>query len=222
MSLPGKRGHPLLERLLGVGAVRQAFAATQTRLQRQREWLVELEHRLDWPEDFQPSPKTADQVRHKVQTYLDQLATEATDETDQEVAQHIGQTFRNRWWGLFTCYQVAGLPRTNNELEIFMRHLKTNQRRITGRKAVHDFILRYGRCAAFVDGAENREQLQTRLDQVPYDAFVKERAALQEVEAGFQLQHRFQHHREKLLNRLEQRWEEAINASDPGDDNPNL
>jgi hypothetical protein len=186
------------------------------------EWLGELEKRLDWPEDFHPSAHTAEQVRQDVQDYLDQLDTLDLDETDRQVAQHIQQTFRNRWWGLFTCYQVADLPRTNNDLETFMGHLKTRQRRITGRKAAHDFVLRYGPYAAFVDEDESHRQLLTRLQQGPEEAFVKERAALQVVEARLQWQHRFHYHREALLRQLEQRWEEALKASNPGDSSRDL
>jgi hypothetical protein len=150
-----------------------------------------------------------------VKVYLGELEQQKMDEEDRAVAQHLIQTFRNRWWGLFACYQVAGLPRTNNDLETFLRRLKTNQRRITGRKAVHDFILRYGKYAAFVDFTESQEQLLARLGQVPDEAFVKERAALRAAEARLQLQHRFQHHREPLFCELERRWEVAVSAHRP-------
>jgi len=85
---------------------------------------------------------------------LDQVAT-GTDEEDQRVAAHINKTFRERWWGLFKCYDVEGLPRTNNELERYMRRIKSGHRRILGRKNVHAFILRYGRYAACVDYQES-------------------------------------------------------------------
>jgi hypothetical protein len=181
-----------------------------------------LEHLLDLPEPFSPSLETANQVCQAVEAYLDQLGRLAVDEDDQAIAQHIIQTFHNRWWGLFTCYQVPGLPRTNNELETFLRHLKTGQRRITGRKAVHDFILRYGRYAAFVDYAESQEQLYDRLCRVSDDAFLKERAALHTAEARLKLQRRFQHDRETLLCELEQRWAAAILSSSPANDSRNL
>jgi hypothetical protein len=207
-----KGGHPLLQGLLGVVAVHRPFADIYTRLKRQRGWLVDLEHLLALPDSFQPSTELADRVRRDVKTYLDELERQDLDEEDRSVAQHLIQTFRNRWWGLFACYQVEGLPRTNNDLETFLRHLKTNQRRITGRKAVHDFILRYGKYAAFVDLAESQEQLLARLCQVSDEAFVKEREALRATEARLQLQHRFQHDRETLFRELERRWEEAVNA----------
>jgi hypothetical protein len=68
----------------------------------------------------------------------------AHDAEDQGVADHINQIFRSFWWGLFTCYNVEGLPRTNNELERFIRPSKMRHRRVSGRKNVHDFTIRYG------------------------------------------------------------------------------
>jgi hypothetical protein len=184
--------------------------------------LITLEERLALPEPFQPSPETAAQVRQAVQAYLDELKQMNLDEADQAVVEHIIQTFCHRWWGLFACYQVVGLPRTNNDLETFLRRLKTGQRRITGRKAVHDFILRYGRYAAFVDWTESQEELLMRLRQVKDDAFVKERAALQMIESRLRLQHRFQHDREALLRELEERWKEAIRAAESAGSSENL
>jgi hypothetical protein len=220
--MPEKRGHSLLEALLGVVAVRKTFAEAYARLKRQLGWLVTLDQLLTLPDPFHPSPALAEEVRRKVQAYLDELNRMNLDETDRTVVQHIIHTFHNRWWGLFACYEVEGLPRTNNDLEIFLRHLKTGQRRITGRKAVNDFILRYGSYAAFVDLAESHEQLFARLCQVSDDAFLKERAALRLVEARLKLQCRFHHDRDNLLSELEQRWGEAIMASHPADGSQNL
>ena len=95
--MQGKREHLLLERLLEIVSVRQAFADTQARLKRQLGWLIDLEHLLDLPEPFSPSLETANQVCQAVKAYLDQLGRLAVDEDDQAIAQHIIQTFHNRW-----------------------------------------------------------------------------------------------------------------------------
>jgi len=131
------------------------------------------------------------------------------DDFDQEVACHINQTFRSRWWGLFICYQVEGLPRTNNELETFLRRLKTGQRRVTGRKKVHDFIVRYGRYAAFCDPQESHESLLTRLSQVSHDEFLRERADLAAMQERTAKRHRFRHRQRVFLQELEARWADA-------------
>ena len=61
---------------------------------------------------------------------------------------------------------MKGLPRTDNELERFIRQIKMRQRRGSGRKNVHDFVVRYGAYAALIDPAENLDELLSRLDEV--------------------------------------------------------
>lgn len=108
--------------------------------------MIDLEHLLD--PDRSPA-KTSAGVAQAVEAYLVDLTTHrAADPEDQSVADHINRIFRSFWWGLFASYDVAGLPRTNNELERFIRHIKMGQRRVSGRKNVQDFIIRYGAYAA--------------------------------------------------------------------------
>ena len=45
----------------------------------------------------------------------------------------------------------ARLPRTNNDLERFIRAIKTRYRRISGRKNWNAYLLRYGRRTAFYE-----------------------------------------------------------------------
>ena len=48
--------------------------------------------------------------------------------------QHFLKVTRSYWPGLFHCYDIAGLPRTNNDLEhVFGTH-RYHERRTTGRK----------------------------------------------------------------------------------------
>ena len=41
---------------------------------------------------------------------------------------------RSYWTGLFRCYEVSGLPRTNNDLEQCFGSVRYHERRATGRK----------------------------------------------------------------------------------------
>jgi hypothetical protein len=41
---------------------------------------------------------------------------------------------RSYWRGLFRCYEVEGLPRTNNDLEQFFGSYRYHERRCSGRK----------------------------------------------------------------------------------------
>ena len=146
-----------------------------------------------------------------VDRYLVDLTTCRThDAEDQKVADHINQIFRNFWWGLFTCYDVQGLPRTNNELERFIRQIKMGYRRVSGRKNVHDFIIRYGAYAALIDPNESLDELLARMDDVDQEEFLKERKRLNLTLLDEMKIHRFRYHRADYLAELEARWEAAV------------
>lgn len=203
----------LLRRLIKVVACRLPFAEQVTQLRQQRQWLIDLEHLLDPAQQPDLPLATSQRVAQAVDRYLVELQgqVEATaNEKDQQVVAHINDTFRHRWWGLFKCYEVEGLPRTNNELERYMRRIKTGQRRISGHKKVHDLLIRYGRYAAFVDYQENVDELLARLRQVSHDDFLRERRSLDAALLREQKRHRFRHHQADYLKELEERWAEAV------------
>ncbi len=51
-----------------------------------------------------------------------------------EAFARFGKVTRSYWPGLFRCYDVDGLPRTNNELEQFFGSYRYHERRCSGRK----------------------------------------------------------------------------------------
>jgi hypothetical protein len=203
----------LLRRLIKIADCRLPFADQVARLRQQRQWLIDLEHLLDPSEQPDQPLLTSQSVAQAIDPYLTELLAEVatdTDEENQRVAVHINETFRNRWWGLFTCYDVEELPRTNNDLERYMRRIKTGHRRVTGRKNVHDFIIRYGRYAACVDYRESIDNLLARLRQVSHEDFLRERQALDTALLREQKRHRFRHHQPVYLHELEERWATAV------------
>ena len=206
----------LLRRLIKIVDCRLPFADQVAQLRRQRQWLIDLEHLLDSPKQpGQPAP-TSQSVAQAVDRYLTDLLAQVaagSDEEDQQVAAHIDQTFRNRWWGLFICYDVEGLPRTNNDLETYLRRIKSGQRRVTGRKNVHNFIIRYGPYVACVDYRESADELLARLQQVSHDDFLRERRALDTALLREQKRHRFRHHKADYLRALEARWTAAVDQA---------
>lgn len=187
---------------------RLPYSAQAERCQRQRQWLIDLEHLLDPERD---PPKTSVSVTQAVDRYLvDLISCNTHDAEDQQVAEHIQQIFRSFWWGLFTCYDVEGLPRTNNELERFIRQIRMGYRRVSGRKNVHDFVIRYGAYAALIDPSESLDELLARMDQVDQEEFLKERKRLNLTLLEEAQIHRFRYHREVYLAELEARWEAAV------------
>ncbi len=183
-------------------------------MQRQRQWLIDLQRLL------KPSPQkpgihpTGPEIKTGVDRYLLELNQRTDlDETDQVMAQHIITTFRNRWWGLFVCYDVPGLPPTNNDLESFFGRLKTNQRRITGQKSVNSFVLRYGAYVALVDRSESKSDLLARLRQVDRAAYQQERQHLHRILAEPRDYHRFCHNLDTMVQELEVEWQAAVEAA---------
>lgn len=160
--------------------------------------------------------RTVREVKHAVTEFLERLAREAEKQPHHAaVIAHITKTVRHRWWGLFTCYRIANVPSSNNDLETFFRDLKHHQRRITGRTSVREFILRYGPFAGFIDYAESFDDLLARLRQVRNEDFVNARQALRKVETRLKKLHRFRHHPDEYYRDLETRWEMAISESRP-------
>lgn len=51
-----------------------------------------------------------------------------------EAVDHFVKVSRSYWPGLFGCYDTAGLPRTNNDLERAFGSHRYHERRATGRK----------------------------------------------------------------------------------------
>jgi len=52
----------------------------------------------------------------------------------QEAFAHFRKVTRSYWPGLFRCYDVVELPRTNNDLEQFFGSYRYHERRASGRK----------------------------------------------------------------------------------------
>jgi len=153
-------------------------------------------------------------VKRTVTEFLERLTLEAQERPDEaKVIAHIIKAVRHRWWGLFICYRVPNVPSSNNDLETFFKELKHHQRRITGRKSVREFMLRYGPFAAFIDYAESFDDLLQRLQRIKCEDWVQARQALQKVDTRLKKLYRFRHHPDEYYRDLETRWEKAISAN---------
>jgi hypothetical protein len=192
--------------LIKIANLHQRYAEQTARLKEQRSWLIDLQRILE-TEPEPSSREIEDQTNHYL---LDLSQRDDLNEADQSIAQHVISTFRNRWWGLFVCYDTPGLPATNNDLESFFGRLKTNQRRITGRKNVNNFVLRYGAYAAFVDLSETKADLLNRLRQVDRTVYQQERQQMQLILDERRDYYRFRHKLDIVVKELENEWQIAV------------
>jgi len=189
----------------------QGFAARYQQLKRQRDWLVELERRLDPPEIEGQLRPTCQQVKRQVKEFLAQLEQHAQGcPRDARVVARICAAFRQRWARLFKCYAWPERYRTNNDLETFFGRLRTRQRQIQGRKSVHEFVIRYGEWAVFIDPTESYEQVLHRCRQFDQAQFDQEQARFLKTQQRLQVLYRFRHRPRHCLKQLEQQWAEVV------------
>jgi hypothetical protein len=66
---------------------------------------------------------------------------------------HFQKVTASYWDGLFACYQVNELPRTNNDLEQFFGTARHVERRVTGRKRASPMLVVRGSVRVITAGA---------------------------------------------------------------------
>lgn len=71
-------------------------------------------------------------------------------------AAHFVRVSRSFWPGLFWCYEVADLPRTNNDLEQFFGSHRYHERRASGRKKASPCLVLRGQVRLLAAAATRR------------------------------------------------------------------
>lgn len=78
--------------------------------------------------------QSGSEVRRRVEELLAEIADDqATVGTLQPAVAHFLKVTASYWPGLFHCYDIPGLPRTNNDLEQYFGSARYHQRRASGR-----------------------------------------------------------------------------------------
>ena len=119
---------------------------------------------------------TAEKVEAGMLVYFDNLIdlfTHSRLRVDRAAFENILRYTAGYWGGLFHHYDCKDIPRTNNELEVYIRSLKTSYRKTTGRSSCQEYILRYGAYVCLLDSLASQEGMLFRLRQVDYGAFRK-------------------------------------------------
>jgi len=117
---------------------------------------------------------------------------------------HFLKVTRSYWPGLFRCYEVGGLPRTNNELEQFFGSYRYHERRCSGRKVACPGTVVRG-SVRVVAAAATRLRPVAAADLVPSDlrAWRDLRGSLERRQAVRTLGRRFRRDPEVYLRSLE-------------------
>ena len=131
----------------------------------------------------------APEIQCRLQALLDVMARDR--EKAGALAPAIGRFLkvsRSYWPGLFHCYSVEGVPRTNNDLEQFFGSCRHHERRATGRKGASPGLVLRGP-VRLVAGAATRQRRRSGAELQPRDlaAWKQQR---QQLEARRQVRRR--------------------------------
>ena len=206
-----------LARLKTIVAERAAWASQLAQVTRMHGWVLEVEHILDESLAQEGEVVSNATVGSRLDGWREQMAPQLTDgtlsELEQECLTQFLQQLSNLRSHLVQCYDRKDFPRTNNEMERSIRGLKTQYRRISGRKNWNAYLLRYGRCVAYAawweQDAAHRQQLEQcvgRLDRAHWRKLRRETTAAQSEQLK---RFRFRHKRQAYLSSLEERWAAA-------------
>ena len=129
-------------------------------VRRMHGWVVEAEGLLSgsWAGEGEKVTNAGVALRFDawVATLKEDMNGQQLTETEQRCLRHFLHVTASLRAQLIVCYDVAGLPRTNNDMEGFIRAIKTRYRRVSGRKNWNRYLLRYGRRVAYYEAQVRR------------------------------------------------------------------
>ena len=139
-----------LTRLRTIVTERAAWASQLAQVKSMHSWVLEVEAILDgsWA---QPGEVVSNATMgSRLDGWREQMARRLTEgtlsELEHECLTEFLQVLSNLRPHLVQCYDREDFPRTNNDMERSIRGLKTQYRRISGRKNWNTYLLR---CVAY-------------------------------------------------------------------------
>ena len=198
--------YEVLERTLP--QYRSPFAEVETA----RAWVADIADILDvpFPTDDEPG-LGGDEVARRMAHHLGSLAD--LDDLSPWLMKfrHDLLARSERYWsGLFHCYNIVGLPATNNEHESLYGQVKRQLRRQLGVSDLREPLLRRGAWTVLQIDVSSPAELQARLEQVRWEEYAAERARYERRQAQFRRRYRWRHHRDAVLQQRVADWAEAV------------
>ena len=142
-----------------------------------------------------------------------QMQNPALPAPERQCLEHFVHVSRNMRSHLIQCYDRDDLPRTNNDLEGFIRLIKARYRRISGRKNWNRYLLRYGRRVAYYEAGVRMtgeaSAMNAGVGRVAHDRWRMARAEQRLCQQEQLKQYRVRHRRRQFLAGLEARWAET-------------
>jgi hypothetical protein len=119
---------------------------------------------------------------------------------------HLDTVSRSYWPGLFHCYDVPGLPRTNNALESRFRETRRRLLQTTGQKGLSQRTLQRQGAWELLPRPPTEAQLLDAVCQTPPEDLAQERQRFAEHRQRFRMQRRSLRQTHAQFHHLHQRW----------------
>lgn len=199
------RYDPRLARLgQGLQAALPPLANAYRDLQQGATWLQDIARIL---EPSAASPTTGEQVSQQLRTYLDDLLNLSHLPPRLDAfRRYLDKVSTNYWPGLFHCYDLAGLPRTNNDLESHFRDTQRRLLRTTGQKGQTRRALQRIGAWELLPRPPTEAQCLDALRQVPPTQLAKEQQRLRQHRDRFRLHTRSTRRIDAQFDKLRQQW----------------
>ncbi len=214
LELLAQRYEPRLAHLYqGLQSALSPFVAPYQELQQGAVWLRDMAYIL---EPVATLPMKGEQVAGQLRAYLDTvLRLPDVTPTLERFRLHLDRVSRSYWSGLFHCYDVPGLPRTNNELESHFRETRRRLLRITGQKGQTQRTLQRQGAWELFPRPLTEAKLLGALRQTPSADLAQERQRFATHRQRFRLQSRSRRQTQIQFDQLRQRWP-ALQATGTG------
>ena len=201
----------IMTHLLTISTPDPDHQETYDQLVLQQQWFLGLADLLDVPAGptFGWATQTGAEVAQAVSDYLDDLAL--LQDYFPFAANFVAHLqARAQFWapGLYWTYELPPLPRTNNDLETDIGAIKQQYRRISGRRSLKDYLMRYGPYLTFDDDNDDPDELLRWFQQVDYSTFVSEKAKLEHLRERLRNIYRFRQDPDAFLADTESLWDD--------------
>jgi hypothetical protein len=188
----------------GLQAALAPFAQTYQEFRQGAAWLCDIAYILEPPAT---QAVRGEQVAGQLRGYLDMvLRRPDVTPTLYEFGRHLDKVSRSYWPGLFHCYDVPGLPRTNNELESRFRDTGRRLLRTTGQKGLTQRTLQRQGAWELLPHPPTEAQLLDAACQTPREELAQERQRLAAHRQRFRLQSRSLRQTQAQFDQLRQSW----------------
>jgi hypothetical protein len=188
----------------GLQSALAPFAETSHALHHGAVWLRDIAYILDPAATF---PSNAEEVARPLRGYLDTVQWQPrVTPALTALGRHLDPVSRSYWPGLFHCYEVPGLPRTNNELEGHFRETRRRLLQTTGQQGQTQRTLQRQGAWALLPHSSTEAQLWEALRQTAPEDLAQERQRFATHRQRFRMQSRSLRQTRAQFDQLRQQW----------------